>query len=61
MHMGRWKSFPAEMKYQEQSMELNDSMLSMVSHPTLFTEEDVRLTQVLASRSSNTSTIRRFS
>jgi len=60
LHMGRWQTLPAAMKYQQQSTRLNDSILSMVSDPTLFTAEDVRLPQLLASRTFNTSTVRRF-
>jgi len=59
-HMGRWQTLPAAMKYQQQSTRLNDSVLTMVSDPTLFTAEDVRLTQLLASRTSSTPIIRRF-
>ena len=59
-HMGRWQALPAAMKYQQQSTRLNDNVLSMVSDPTLFTAEDVRLTQLLASRTSSTPTVRRF-
>jgi len=59
-HMGRWQTLPASMKYHEQSTRLNDSVLSMVSDPTLFTAEGVRLTQLLASRTSCTPTVRRF-
>jgi hypothetical protein len=59
-HMGRWQSLPASLKYQQQSTRLNDSVLTMVSDPTLFTAEDVRLTQLLASRTSSTPTVRRF-
>ena len=67
MHMGQCKSLPAAMKYQEQSTGLNDSKLSMVSDPTLFTAEDVRLTQLLMYATPVTvliehpNTVRRFS
>lgn len=59
-HMGRWQTLPASMKYQQQSTRLNDSILTMVSDPTMFTAEDVRLTHLLSSRTSTTSTVRRF-
>ena len=67
MPMGRCKSLPAAMKYQEQSTGLNDSKLSMVSDPTLFTAEDVRLAQLLMYTTPVTvliehpNTVRRFS
>jgi hypothetical protein len=59
MKMGRWKSLPAPVLYQEQSTTLNDHM---VNNPTLFTAEDIQLSRVLASRnaSSSQSTLRRF-
>ncbi len=61
MKMGRWKSLPAPILYQEQSTVLNDHLLSVVNNPTLFTAEDIQLSRVLASRkSSSQSTVRRF-
>jgi hypothetical protein len=61
MSMGRWKSLPASLLYQAQSTQLNNSILSVVNNPTLFTTEDILLSRVLASNSkSATSTVRRF-
>ncbi len=61
MSMGRWKSLPASLLYQAQSTQLNNSILSTVNNPTLFTTEDIILSRVLASRSnSSTSSVRRF-
>ena len=50
MRMGRWKSLPAALLYQEQSTALNNTILSVVSDPTLFTSEDIVLARLLASR-----------
>ena len=60
MRMGRWKSMPAALLYQEQSTALNNTMLSVVSNPTLFTSEDILLARLLASRTSAAPSIRRF-
>jgi hypothetical protein len=62
MKMGRWKSLPAPVLYQEQSTAVNDHILAVVNNPTLFTAEDIQLSRVLASRtaSSSQSTVRRF-
>ena len=62
MKMGRWKSLPAPVLYQEQSTTLNDHIMVVVNNPTLFTAEDIQLSRVLASRtaSSTQSTVRRF-
>jgi len=61
MKMGRWKSLPAPVLYQEQSTALNDHILTVVNNPTLFTAEDIQLSRVLSSRKSSTqSTVRRF-
>jgi hypothetical protein len=61
MKMGRWKSLPAPLLYQEQSTVLNDHLLAVVNNPTLFTAEDIQLSRVLASRKSpSKSTVRRF-
>ena len=35
MKMGRWKSLPAPILYQEQSTVLNDHLLAVVNNPTL--------------------------
>ena len=55
MRMGRWKSIPAALLYQEQSTTLNNTILSIVSNPTLFTYEDILLARLLASRTPSTS------
>ena len=61
MRMGRWKSLPAALLYQEQSTALNNTILSIVSDPTLFTSEDIVLARLLASRtSSDNPRVRRF-
>jgi hypothetical protein len=62
MKMGRWKSLPAPVLYQEQSTALNDHILAVVNNPTLFTAEDIQLSRVLSSRtaSSSESNVRRF-
>jgi hypothetical protein len=62
MKMGRWKSLPAPVLYQEQSTAVNDHIMAVVSNPTLFTAEDIQLSRVLASRtaSSSQSIVRRF-
>jgi hypothetical protein len=62
MRMGRWKSLPASILYQEQSTASNDHILAVINNPTLFTSEDIQLSRVLASRitSSSQSTVRRF-
>jgi hypothetical protein len=61
MSMGRWKSLPASLLYQSQSTQLNNSILSIVNNPTLFTTEDILLSRVGASNSeSSTSTVRQF-
>jgi hypothetical protein len=61
MKMGRWKSLPAPVLYQEQSTKLNDHILAVVNNPTLFTAEDIQLSRVLASRNTpKHSNVRRF-
>ena len=61
MKMGRWKSLPAPVLYQEQSTKINDHILAVVNNPTLFTAEDIQLSRVVASRTtSKQSTVRRF-
>ena len=55
MKMGRWKSLPAPLLYQEKSTALNDHILAVVNNPTLFTVEDVQLSRVLASRNASSS------
>jgi hypothetical protein len=49
MRVGRWKSLPAPILYQEQSTALNNHILSVINNPTLFTSEDILLSRVLAS------------
>ena len=46
MRMGRWKSLPAPILYQEQSTALNDHVFSVINDPTLFTSEDILLSRV---------------
>ena len=62
MRMGRWKSLPAPILYQEQSTALNDHVLSVINDPNLFTSEDILLSRVLASRpgSSKLPTLRQY-
>ena len=60
MKMGRWKSLPASVLYQQQSTALNNNILTVVNNPTLFTAEDIQLSRVLASNTSSSSTVRRF-
>ena len=48
LQMGRWKSVPSSMKYQEQSTAVNDHIISLASNPTYFTAEDILLTRTLA-------------
>jgi hypothetical protein len=55
MRMGRWKSLPAPILYQEQSTALNDHILSVINNPALFTSEDILLSRVLASRPGSSS------
>jgi hypothetical protein len=50
LHMGRWKTVPSAMKYQEQSTAVNNSIVAMVSNPTLYTAEDILFSRLLASR-----------
>jgi hypothetical protein len=50
LHMGRWKTVPSAMKYQEQSTASNNNIITMVSNPTLYTAEDIFLSRILASR-----------
>ena len=68
LHMGRWKSVPSSLKYQEQSTAVNDHIISIANNPTYFTTEDILLSRTLAApaHSSNqtvqrsTPTVRRF-
>ena len=62
MRMGRWKSLPAPILYQEQSTALNDHVLSVINDPNLFTSDDILLSRVLASRpgSSKLPTLRQY-
>jgi integrase len=50
LNMGRWKTVPSAMKYQEQSTASNNNIITMVSNPTLYTAEDIILSRTLASR-----------
>ena len=68
LHMGRWKTVPSSMRYQEQSTSVNDHIISIASNPTYFTSEDIFLSRTLASRAprsktsaqKSSSTVRRF-
>jgi hypothetical protein len=62
MRMGRWKSLPSQVLYQEQSTALNDHILNVVNNPTLFTSDDIQLSRLLSSRTASSSqpTVRRF-
>jgi len=62
MRMGRWKSLPAPVLYQEQSTAINDHVMTVVNNPTLFTSEDIQLSRVLSSRTSSAKqpVVRRF-
>jgi hypothetical protein len=62
MRMGRWKSLPAPILYQEQSTASNDHILTVINNPTLFTTEDILLSRVLASSpgSSLNPTLRQY-
>ena len=51
LQMGRWASEPSALLYQHQSTAANNSMLAIISDPTIFTSEDILLSRVLASRS----------
>jgi hypothetical protein len=48
LHMGRWKTVPSSMKYQEQSTAVNDHIISIANNPTYFTAEDIILSRTLA-------------
>jgi hypothetical protein len=66
--MGRWKTVPSSMKYQEQSTAVNDHIVSIASNPTYFTTEGILLSRTLAARAprskhsaqQTTPTVRRF-
>ena len=62
MRMGRWKSLPAPILYQEQSTALNYPILSVINNPALFTSEDILLSRVLALHpgSSSIPTLRQY-
>ena len=62
MPMGRWKSLPAPILYQEQSTALNNHILSVINNLTLFTSEDILLSRILASRPGTSSipTVRQY-
>jgi hypothetical protein len=61
MSMRRWRSLPASLLYQAQSTQLNNSIISIVNNPTLFTSEDILLSRVLPSRNKlSTSSVRLF-
>lgn len=46
--MGRWKTLPACLTYQETSTKACDFMLGLLSAPGLYTERDVQLAQDIA-------------
>lgn len=52
LHMGRWKTVPSPMKYQEQSTAVNDHIISIANKPTLYTAEDILLSRILATRAT---------
>ncbi len=56
LHMGRWKTVPSSMRYQEQSTSVNDHIISIASNPTYFTSEDILLSRTLASRAPRSKT-----
>jgi hypothetical protein len=68
LHIGRWKSVPSSLKYQEQSTAVNDHIISIANNPNYFTTEDILLSRTLAAptHSSNqtvqrsTPTVRRL-
>ena len=56
LQMGRWKTVPSSMKYQEQSTAVNDHIISIASNPTYYTAEDILLSRTLAARADKTKT-----
>jgi hypothetical protein len=60
MRMGRWRSVPSAVLYQEQSTVLNNTILSLVSDRSLFTSDDIKLSRLLASRHATQPDVRRF-
>jgi hypothetical protein len=62
MRMGRWRSLPAPILYQEQSTAMYDHILSVINNPALFTTEDILLSRVLVSRTGSSSipTLRQY-
>jgi hypothetical protein len=60
MRMGRWRSVPSAVLYQEQSTVLNNTILSLVSNRSLFTSDDIKLSRLLASRHATQPDVRRF-
>ena len=63
LHMGRWKTVPSSMKYQEQSTAVYDHIVSIASNPTYFTTEVVLAARAPRSKESaqrSTPTVRRF-
>ena len=68
LQIGRWKSVPSSLKYQEQSTAVNDHIISIANNPTYFTTEDILLSRTLAAPTHSsketvqrsTPTVRRF-
>ena len=56
LQMGRWKTVPSSMKYQEQSTAVNDRIISIASNPTYYTAEDILLSRTMAARADKTKT-----
>ena len=56
LQMGRWKTVPSSMKYQEQSAAVNDHIISIASNPTYYTAEDILLSRTMAARADKTKT-----
>ena len=60
MRMGRWRTVPSAVLYQEQSTVLNNTILSLVSNRSLFTSDDIKLSRLLPSRHATQPDVRRF-
>ena len=68
LHMGRWKTVPSSMKYQDRPTAVNDHIISIAGNPTYYTAEDILLSRTLAARvnkakttvQSSIPTVRRF-
>lgn len=48
MHMGRWKSEPSALLYQEQSSTVANNIISVVGNLALFTSDNIILSRLLA-------------